>query len=100
MKMQAEAIASLIPSVRAEIARELVHVHKMSQQEAARMLGVSQPAVSQYVRQMRGARLREENVRKEISKICGKILMGSSAELESDVYSLCKAIVEGNSGRK
>ena len=94
MKLKVEAIADIVPSVRAEIARELVYNHKLNQQEISALLGVSQPAVSQYIRQLRGSRYQEEFVKKEIQAICHKLLKGIKNELEDDIYNICKMIIE------
>jgi predicted transcriptional regulator len=44
----------VLPTVRALIARSLVEVHGLSQQQAADRLGTTQPAISQYKRELRG----------------------------------------------
>lgn len=54
MKTEWESISQAVSSVRAMISKELTESHNLSQTEAARLMGVSQPAVSQYVRRMRG----------------------------------------------
>lgn len=55
MKPFCEVIAfEVLPAVRAMVARELLVKHRLSQRRTARLLGVSQPAVSQYKRDLRG----------------------------------------------
>lgn len=55
MKPFCEVIVfEVLPAVRALVARELLVKHKLSQRRTARLLGVSQPAVSQYKRDLRG----------------------------------------------
>jgi predicted transcriptional regulator len=51
-KMTPEELAAkyLIPALRARIAESLIENHKLSQKEAARRLGVTQAAISQYLR--------------------------------------------------
>jgi len=49
---------SVIPAIRALIVKRLVEEHGMTQQEAAKLLGVTQPAVSKYLHQKRGAAIR------------------------------------------
>jgi predicted transcriptional regulator len=44
----------VLPTVRALVARRLVEVHGLSQQQAADRLGSTQPAISQYKREIRG----------------------------------------------
>jgi predicted transcriptional regulator len=52
------ASKSVIPAIRALIVKRLVEEHGMTQQEAAKLLGVTQPAVSKYLHQKRGAAIR------------------------------------------
>jgi len=56
------AVKSLIPAIRALMARELTQTHKLKQDEAARLLGITQAAVSKYKRQVRGRALNIENI--------------------------------------
>jgi predicted transcriptional regulator len=48
------AVADIFPVARALIARKLVEVYGISQTAAARKMGLTQPAVSQYVKEIRG----------------------------------------------
>jgi hypothetical protein len=48
------AVKCLLPPVRAMIAKQLMTTHNLKQAEAAKLLGVSQPAISLYHRKMRG----------------------------------------------
>lgn len=45
---------SLIPAVRAILARELVKIRGLKEEEVARLLGITQAAVSNYIRGTRG----------------------------------------------
>lgn len=55
------AIKCVLPVVRAMIAKELITKHLMKQVDAAKLLGVSQPAISLYSRKMRGKAIDLEN---------------------------------------
>jgi predicted transcriptional regulator len=48
------AVKSLLPPVRAALAKHLMAKHGLKQMEAAKLLGVSQPAISLYNKKMRG----------------------------------------------
>jgi len=48
------AVRVVIPSLRALVAKELTQTYSLKQQEIASALGVTQSAVSQYVRSVRG----------------------------------------------
>jgi predicted transcriptional regulator len=61
------ASKSVIPAIRALIVKRLVEEHGMTQQQAAKLLGVTQPAVSKYLHQKRGAAIRLGGI-KEITQ--------------------------------
>ncbi len=63
---------SVIPAIRALIVKRLVEEHGMTQQEAAKVLGVTQPAVSKYLHQKRGAAIRLVGI-KEIDQATSEI---------------------------
>jgi len=44
----------ILPSMRSLLAWKLIHVYKLNQLDVAERLGVSQPAVSQYLKGIRG----------------------------------------------
>lgn len=95
MKLDFEIMAEILPSIRAEVARELVLTHKLSQLEVSRMLGVSQPAVSQYVRQLRGTKTKYDGaVRQEIRILCEKFVGGKGIDLENELLNICKFVAE------
>jgi hypothetical protein len=48
------AVKCVLPSVRAMIAKELTTKYDLKQAEVAKLLGVSQPAISLYYRKKRG----------------------------------------------
>ena len=63
MSMPCEvAVKSLVPAIRALIAKELTQTHKLKQDEAALLLGITQAAVSKYIRQVRGRALNIERI--------------------------------------
>ncbi len=45
---------SVVPSVKALVAKGLVEKHGFKQEEVARVLGISQSAISKYMRKVRG----------------------------------------------
>ena len=96
MKSNLEMLAEILPSVRAEIAKELVNAHKMNQSDVSRILGVSQPAVSQYVRQLRGRKAVYENtIRIEIKSLAERLISGKApVDLENELYNICKAVMQ------
>jgi predicted transcriptional regulator len=56
------AVKSVIPAIKATIAKELVEIHGLKQDRVAEILGVTQSAVSKYTRQVRGHVITIDNV--------------------------------------
>jgi len=55
MKTVCEVVVQdILPTLRAAIAKELITSYNLNQGDVAKLLDVSQPAVSQYLRQLRG----------------------------------------------
>jgi len=48
------AVKSVIPAIKATLAKELVETYSLKQNQVAEILGISQSAVSKYTRQVRG----------------------------------------------
>jgi len=67
------AVKSVVPAVRAVIARELIQSYGMRQNDVANLLGISQAAVSKYTRHVRGRVPEIEGV-EEIRPIITKIV--------------------------
>jgi uncharacterized protein len=88
------ASKSVIPAIRALVVKRLVEEHGKTQQEAAKLLGITQPAVSKYLHQKRGAAIRLTGI-KEIDRATGDIAdMVSSRkvkpiEVMSKIESAC-----------
>jgi len=66
------ASKSVIPAIRALVVKRLVEEHGMTQQEAAKLLGVTQPAVSKYLHEKRGAAIKLGGIPK-IDEATGEI---------------------------
>lgn len=71
------------------IAKELVEVHGLTQREAARRMGLTQPAISQYKKQLRGYRVaaikKNPEVMTKIIDIASQLARG---ELDADAATL------------
>ena len=91
------AVYCVLPVVRAMIAKHLMIEHKLKQIDIAQLLGVSQPAVSLYHRNMRGKAIDVEDdrdvrvlvVHAAESLVLGKI---SHKELIQIYCEICRAI--------
>lgn len=98
MKPYCEIIVKdVLPGLRSAVARSLAEDYKLSQSEIARLLGVSQPSISQYLRKLRG---REKSivdnkiVGDEVKKLCQNIYEKklSQEQLIAEFCSICKII--------
>jgi uncharacterized protein len=55
-------VKSVIPAIKALMAKELVEKHGMKQNEVAELLGISQSAVSKYTKKTRGYVIRIDHI--------------------------------------
>jgi|GEM_PF-175188 len=74
------ASKSVVPALKALMAKELVKRHGLKQEQAAKLLGISQSAVSKYTKQVRGHAIRIRNME----------------EVQPLVNSLVDLVMEGN----
>ncbi|MEM3824022.1 MAG: helix-turn-helix domain-containing protein [Candidatus Bathyarchaeia archaeon] len=56
------AVKSVIPAVKALIAKQLVEKHGLKQERVAEILGISQSAVSKYTRKVRGYAIKIDSI--------------------------------------
>ncbi len=100
MKLYCEVVAKdILPSIRALLAKSLVEKHKLTQQEAAKKLGLTQGAISQYNRYLRGNRAKQiekrESICKEIDGLAGKLVAGTShEEAIKSFYDICRLVIK------
>ena len=70
----------LLPTLRALVAKTLMEKYKLTQQATASKLGLTQAAISQYTRQLRGSNVKiiekDKNMIEEIEKFSGRIASG------------------------
>ncbi len=83
----------ILPKVRAEMARELVLRYGLSQSETARKLGITQAAVSQYIKRVRADSTLSDEM---ISEGCKKIV---SSNLDTEkvmeiIWKICLHLVK------
>lgn len=96
MRLDCEIISQeFLPVLRAVMAKELAACG-LSQKEIAESLGISQPAVSQYLRDLRGSGnffAADEELSLRVRDFCGKLKERSLGmeQLKKEMYSLCEA---------
>lgn len=91
-------VQDILPALRALISKELMTTHNMTQQEVAKKLGISQAAVSQYRREMRGFKIKllqkDKEVMESIEKLASRISSDdvSTMEASDECCLICKAV--------
>jgi predicted transcriptional regulator len=93
MKSPCEVIVwDVLPSIRAAIAEELVK-RGISQKEVSRMLGITPPAVSQYVSKKRGYNIQfSDEVRAAIEKLADDLIANQVDNLIERICEICKSL--------
>jgi len=91
------AVKSVIPAIRALIAKELTESYGLKQKDVATLLGITQTAVSKYACHVRGRVLRIEHVkeiRATIKEIAVSLSNGriSRCELVAKFCTTCEII--------
>jgi predicted transcriptional regulator len=94
MKPYCETVAQVVlPTLRALIAKELIEKYKFTQQDAASKLGLTQSAISQYLRNLRGSKIKllekNKDINEQIEEFAKRI---ASGELDSSktLVPFCK----------
>ncbi|UCE96444.1 MAG: transcriptional regulator [Candidatus Bathyarchaeota archaeon] len=92
MKLPCEvAVKSVVPAVRALLAKELIETYGMKQTEAANLLGITQTAVSKYIHNVRGNLLqieKEKAVRVQIKETAASLVSGNKDRMAL-ILDLC-----------
>jgi len=85
MSMPCEIVTkTVLPAMRAMVAKELIEVHDLKQVKVAQLLGITQGAVSQYMRGERGVALNLKglDIKTLISSIALQLKSGKSSQQE------------------
>lgn len=88
---------SVIPAIRAYIAKQLIQTYGMRQVAVAELLGITQTAVSKYVGNVRGQALkidREDEIQVMMNKVASRIAnkKTSGPQLMLEFCAVCKAV--------
>ena len=91
------AVKCVLPVVRAMLAKELTTEYRFKQTEAAKLLRVSQPAISLYRRRIRGKAINpeeDEDIAKQVRKMAAALAKDklSRRELIPRYCEICKTI--------
>jgi predicted transcriptional regulator len=88
MKSPCETVVwDVLPSIRAAVAEELIK-RGLAQKEVSKLLGITPPAVSQYVSKKRGYNIEfGEEIKASISKLADDLL---GKKVDSPVERICE----------
>ena len=96
MKLPCERFVEKLPVLRALITNEIVTTFGLTQEQAARKLGITQPAISQYLKGSRGrSNLANKKLKLEARKIAKSIIEGQS-KFPKTVCCICGCPHEKN----
>lgn len=90
------AAKSVAPAIKALLATELVEKHNLKQEEAARLLGISQSAVSKYTRKVRGYTIKIDEI-KEIKPLINEmtnLLINETYQRSYFLTFFCQTCIE------
>ena len=80
-------VVDILPAVRAIIAKELTDTYGLSQTEVSKKLGITQPAISQYKRELRGYKVKlllsNKKTMKHIKSLSKQIANGEVKPFET-----------------
>jgi len=87
-------VLHVLPRIRALVAEELVNVRGVSQVRVARILGITQPAVSQYLRKARSKSIKaledDPVISRELSRIAKTAADGG--DISTKMCGLCRKL--------
>lgn len=87
-----EVVWDVLPGIRAAIAEELVKMG-LSQKDVSKILGLSPPAVSQYVSGKRGYSIvLNDNVKEAIGRLAADLHENKVADLTSRICGICREL--------
>jgi hypothetical protein len=98
MKSPCELIVwYVLPSIRSELARELLS-SGLTQKEVSEKLGITQPAISQYLGRKRGKEIKfKGEIKEEIRRLARNVAEG--ADLSELVLRICRICMKVRRGR-
>nr|MDO8133375.1 thiamine-phosphate synthase family protein [Candidatus Njordarchaeum guaymaensis] len=93
-------VKNYLPVIRSLIARELVENYKLNQIQIAKLLGITQPAVSNYLSLLRGelGKAYDQSEVREVSRKMASELVEGRLSLSESIYTICKLCMKLKSG--
>jgi uncharacterized protein len=88
MKLPCEQLVERLPVIRALITREMIDTFGLTQEQTAKKLGITQPAISQYLAGLRGKKKPDKKLQAEARRLAKEIIEGKQ-EFPKSICSLC-----------
>lgn len=79
----------LIPGIRRELTKSLVADHKMNQKGISKILGITESAVSQYIKNKRGSEMKFSKEDIQLIKKSANQIAVNKSEANREIYNLC-----------
>ncbi len=94
MKLPCEIIIwYVLPAVRKEIVRNLINDHNYTQAKAAKKLGMTEAAISQYLSGKRGEmNIKDEDILEMIKQSADRIDKGDDSSVIIEMCHICESI--------
>jgi predicted transcriptional regulator len=87
-----EVVWDVLPAIRASIAEELVR-RGLTQREVSKMLGITPPAVSQYVSKKRGSNIElNENMKVHINRLADDLINRNVEDIVPRICEICRIL--------
>jgi len=80
----------LLPALRRELAKVFIKDHKLSQKEAAGLLGITEAAVSQYIKSKRGKEMKFSKQELAPIKEAARKILKDRKNVMKHIYDLCR----------
>lgn len=104
MKSYCEVVVtSVLPAIRSIITKDLIETHKLTQEEAADLLGITQPAISQYMKEARGVKVRILEKNQELIKMLNDLTIDilnrnvNEKNIGMRICNICKKLKDDGS---
>lgn len=99
MKTFCEIVVSdFLPAMRALVTKELINSYGMTQTDVARRMGMTQPAISYYLHELRGAKVKvlrnNERLMDLVKQVAAEVASGK--ENTVDMQGMCKKLRDEN----
>lgn len=81
----------LIPGIRRELAKFLIEKYSMSQKQISEILGITESAVSQYIKEKRGSEMKFDEGELQLIEDAARKIADQKLEANKEIYKLCVA---------